>query len=364
MTSKRKWSYDERHVKRPRAQIPQPGHYSCPVGSAYIHIHGQRIRIKVLLDSGSNVFLINERLVDQHEIPYEERKDPVPIVGFDGAAAPSAGKRYTHPLSLEIGNRHMSEVACEIGESKYGMIIPFGWWYEEHHMSNVGSPDKWQFEHDDCKYHCNITEDPDITVEWDDMVVYDPRAQYIGRIEWVAPYRMVNRVQAGEEGKVKLIPDLPDEYQNFKSLFQPATAEKLPPRRTFDHAINLEKGAKPPWGPIYPLSEKQLKALREYLEKMMKEKKITRSDSPAGAPILFVPKPDGRLRLVVDYRNLNKITIHDKYPLPLMNKLRDRVKDAKIFTKLNLKDGYHLIRIKKGDEWKTAFRTRYGLYQY
>ena len=91
---------------------------------------------------------------------------------------------------------------------------------------------------------------------------------------------------------------------------------------------------------------------------------ISPSKSPAGAPILFVPKPDGRLRLVVDYRELNEVTIHNKYPIPMMVKLKDLVKDAHIFTKLELKDGFHLIRIRKGYESKTAFRTRYGLYEY
>ena len=90
---------------------------------------------------------------------------------------------------------------------------------------------------------------------------------------------------------------------------------------------------------------------------MLKQGKISESKSPAGAPILFVPKPDGSIRLCVDYRQLNKLTIANKYPLPLMTELRDRVAGATIFTKLDLKDGYHLLRIKEGDEWKTAFRT-------
>jgi len=97
---------------------------------------------------------------------------------------------------------------------------------------------------------------------------------------------------------------------------------------------------------------------------MLKEGKISPSKSPAGAPILFVPKPDGRLRLVVDYRGLNKVTVHNKYPIPLMTELKDQVREAQICTKLDLKDGLHLIRIRKGDKWKTAFQTRYGHYQY
>jgi len=96
----------------------------------------------------------------------------------------------------------------------------------------------------------------------------------------------------------------------------------------------------------------------------MPEGKIADSESPYGAPILFVPKPDRSLRLCVDYRSLNKLTMLNKDPLPLMDERRDRVTGTKVFTKLDLKDGYHLIRMRKGDEHKTASHTRYGQYEY
>jgi len=134
-------------------------------------------------------------------------------------------------------------------------------------------------------------------------------------------------------------------------------------RRTFDHAINFKEGAEAPWGPIYPISAHHLNELDMYLMKMMAEGKIADSESPYSALILFVPKPDRSLRLV-DYRNLNKLMILNKYPLPLMDELRDRVAGAKVFPKLDLKDRYHLIRMRKGDEHKTAFRTRYGQCEY
>jgi hypothetical protein len=142
-------------------------------------------------------------------------------------------------------------------------------------------------------------------------------------------------------------------------------ADALLPHRTFDHAIDLKDGTDPPWGPIYALSTVELKALHEYLDEMLRTGKIRPSKSLAGAPILFIPKAHGKgLRLCIDYRGLNKITVLNRYPLPLMNELRDRVQGAKLFTKIDLKAGYNLIRIRTGDEWKTAFRTRYGHYEY
>ena len=97
---------------------------------------------------------------------------------------------------------------------------------------------------------------------------------------------------------------------------------------------------------------------------MISQGKIVLSKSPAGAPILFVPKKNGKLQLCIDYRKLNNVTVKNKYPLPLMDPLREQVKGATIFTKHDLRDGYYLIRIREGDEWKTAFRTQYGQFEY
>jgi len=150
---------------------------------------------------------------------------------------------------------------------------------------------------------------------------------------------------------------VPKPYWQYKELFEEKKAKMLAPRRTFDHAINLKDGAEPPLGPIYPMSAHQLNEPDKYVKRMLAEGKIADSESPCGALILFVPKPDGSLRLCVDYRNLNTLTILNKYLLPLMDELRDRIVGAKVFTKLDLKDGYPLIQMRKGDEHKTAFGT-------
>lgn len=112
------------------------------------------------------------------------------------------------------------------------------------------------------------------------------------------------------------------------------------------------------------MSRDELKALSEYLKENLANGFIRRSSSPAAAPILFVKKKDGSLRLCVGYRGLNKITVKNRYPLPLINELMDRLSSAKVYTKLDIRNAYHRIRIAKGDEWKTAFRTKYGLFEY
>jgi len=157
---------------------------------------------------------------------------------------------------------------------------------------------------------------------------------------------------------------IPSEYDDFHDVFYPSEEKALPPHSTLEHRIDLVDDARPPWGPIYPLSESELQTLRTYLKDSEAKGWIRPSTSPAGAPILFVPKKGGKLRLCVDYRALNQLTRKDRTPLPLMSEILDRLQGARIFTKLDLKDAYHRIRIRAGDEWKTAFRTRYGHYEY
>jgi len=217
---------------------------------------------------------------------------------------------------------------------RYDLIIPSGWWHDEHPLKNIADPSKWVFEETQSHAHIDDEAVADL-FEWDETVAYDEEVQYVRRIE------------QEEEGGVEL-ETLAKPYWQYKELFKEKNAKMLALRRTFHHAINLKDGAEPPWGPIYPRSAYQLNELDKYLKRMLAEGKIADSESPYGAPILFVPKPDGILWLCVDYRNLNKFTILNKYPLLLMDGLRDPVAGAKVFTKLDLKDGYHLIRMRKG----------------
>ena len=159
-------------------------------------------------------------------------------------------------------------------------------------------------------------------------------------------------------------PELPKEFAAFADVFA-SDAQAKPQRPTgAEHAIELEEGKKPPFQPLYNLSNKELEVLREYLATALKNGWIQRSESEAGAPILFVPKKDGTLRLCVDYRGLNAITVKNRCPLPLIGETLDRLARARFFTKLDLKDAYYRIAIRRGDEWKTAFRTRYGHFEY
>jgi hypothetical protein len=153
-------------------------------------------------------------------------------------------------------------------------------------------------------------------------------------------------------------------YKDFADVFEKNKANQLPEHRPYDYPIDLEEGQSPPFGPIYGLSELELQALRDYLTKNLAKGFIWHSKSLAGAPILFVKKKDDSLRLCVDYRGLNKITKKNRYPLPLISSLLDRLCTGKIFTKIDLRGAYNLLRIHLGDEWKITFYTCYGHFEY
>ena len=157
---------------------------------------------------------------------------------------------------------------------------------------------------------------------------------------------------------------LPHAYSDFVDVASDPGEQGLPPTSRAEHAIELLPGKTAPFGPLYPLSGRELEALRIYLNDALEKGWIQKSESSAGAPILFVPKKDGTLRLCVDYRGLNKVTIKNRYPLPLINEILDRLSGAIVFTKLDLRDAYHRLPIKPSDRWKTAFRTRYGQFEY
>ena len=167
--------------------------------------------------------------------------------------------------------------------------------------------------------------------------------------------------------KLAETPDLsnvPSEYHEFANVFSKNKAETLPLHYLYNLKINLEEGAQPPVSPIYSLSASEQEALKEFIEENLNTGFIRPTSSPHGAPVLFIKKKDGSLRLCVDFRRLNRISKKDHYPLPLISDLLDSPHKAQVYSKIDLRHAYHLVRIADGDEWKTAFRTRYESFEW
>lgn len=164
---------------------------------------------------------------------------------------------------------------------------------------------------------------------------------------------------------------VPKEFMGFRFVFEEHALERLPQQKPWDHAIDIDEkveseileGKTPRKCKVYPLSPAEQVKLDKFLADHLRKGYIQKSMSPLASPFFFVKKKDGKLRPIQDYRYLNSITIKNQYPLPLIPDLIDKLKGAKIFFKFDVRWGYNNVQIKKGDEWKAAFKTNRGLYE-
>ena len=164
---------------------------------------------------------------------------------------------------------------------------------------------------------------------------------------------------------IQQLDDIPNWIRkDYGTVLREELPPQMPPTRSVDHQIPLKPDMSPPFKGIFRLSQLELRELKRQLDQLLKDGKIKPSTSPYGAPVLFVKKKDGKLRMCIDYRALNSQTIQNRYALPRIDELFDRLHGAKVFSKLDLTSGYYQIAINPKDRYKTAFRTRYGHYEF
>jgi hypothetical protein len=157
---------------------------------------------------------------------------------------------------------------------------------------------------------------------------------------------------------------VPPQYHKWKKVFSEEEAKRYLQHQPWDIAIDLIEGAPKTLDcKIYPLTLVEQGKLDKYIKENLEKGYIRPSKSPYSSPFFFVGKKDGKSRPVVDYRKLNSFTVPDRYPLPLIQELVDKVWDARLFSKMDVRAGYNNIRIKEGDEYKAAFKTNMGLFE-
>lgn len=340
----------------------------CFIIPLTLKFESRSIQVSALLDSGASACFIDKDFAERHKLPLVTKKIPVPVEVIDGRPLISGDVvQETKPLSISLEG-HQSSVIFNVIKSPSSSVILGLSWLDRYNPDIDWNTRKLTFQ-------SNSSTSPH-SIDIPDQAVLGRHRTRVSKTPvplMVGARTFMKAAKQGTMFAIYAIPvaesihrtnSLPIQYEEYQDVFEKKNADMLPQHRPYDCAIELQEGAQPPFGPIYGLSQNELAALREYLDENLAKNFIRHSKSPAGAPILFVKKKDGSLRMCVDYRGLNKITIKNRYPLPLISGLLDQLGAAKIYTKIDLRGAYNLVRIKEGDEWKTAFRTRYGHFEY
>jgi hypothetical protein len=215
--------------------------------------------------------------------------------------------------------------------------------------------------------------DDDLDNEVDDIIIEGDDRVFMAMVHLVDPHHFVHASSTvsgrlaeafAKNSELKGFEDIvPMSLHTYANVFSETAFDSLPERCKWDHAIELEREPSPRFCKVYPMTLTEQMEMDAFLEEALATGCIRQSKSPLGAPVFFIKKKDGKLCFVQDYRALNAITRKNRYPLPLINDLIHRLKDARYFTKLDVCWGYNNVHICKGDEWKAAFRTNRGLFE-
>ena len=319
------------------------------------------VQVRGLIDCGATWNFVSQDLVTRHSFSVTGSR-PQGAKTIDGTPLRIYRSHTLQVRTVDIDNRESIEDETVYGADMYGidLILDLPWLY------SVNPDVDWRKQEWRLRENLNaepisivsgsrdvgkmITApsrselQPDIclidAVKFADLAFVENAQTFIVKIDDLCADGMLAGVVIDNE--------IPSQFSEFEDVFSEQKANTLAEHGPQDHAIDIN-GREPPFGPIYNLSVTELEVLRKYIDEHLEKGFITPSISPARAPILFVKKLDGSLRLCVDY------PIKNRYPLPLISEALDRLSRAKIFTKLDIRAAYNQIRIRKGDEWKTAF---------
>ncbi|SJL05728.1 uncharacterized protein ARMOST_09064 [Armillaria ostoyae] len=328
--------------------------------------HPITIQAKALLDSGCTRSSIHRDTVKKYGIPVQKTASPIPVYNADGSRN-KAGEITTYAeLRLKIGG-HSERIDLAVTDLGSKEIFLGHDWLVRHNPSINWATGNVTFTCCQCAGNRFVLPDADPDDEWEleegeTILAID----FEEAIEIHAVHKANELAAKANEGKEKKTFEqmVPESYRDFKDLFAKDNFDDLPVRKPWDHAIELVPNAKNTLDcKVYPLNPIEQKELDKFLDENLASGRIKPSKSPMASPFFFVKKKNGTLRPVQDYRKLNEMTIKNRYPLPLISELMDKLGSAKYFTKLDVRWGYNNVCIKKDDEWKAAFRTNRRLFE-
>ena len=351
------------------------GHFRVPVQLRVAD--GRILRATAMIDSGADGIFLDRKFVAEHKIGRVGIARPIKVLSIDGS--PNLAGAITEVANVQMiaaGGEHTEYLRClitDLGNDQMILGLP---WLQKH------NPDI-DWDSGEVLLGSGQQSAESGANPWDENTRFRrvsatrlQRRQWWkeGKLEstsdevWLAAgftYSTLIAEEANREKRARTFEEIvPPQYRDFPKVYSEEEASRLPEHAPHDHAIDLKPGA-PDFhrSKNYPLAPEEARAVEDFISENEAKGYITKSNSPYAAPVFFVKKKDGKLRLIQDYRWLNEWTVKNVYPLPLSTDIVNRLAGAKYFTKFDVRWGYHNVRIKEGDEWKAAFTTHKGLYE-
>ncbi|KAF9799016.1 hypothetical protein IEO21_10631 [Rhodonia placenta] len=326
-----------------------------------------------MVDSGATTKFINKCFITKNRVRTRKFKEPIPLYNIDGTLNKDGSISEVAVLQMQIGDHVEKTVFTVMDIGPEDVIVGLDWLRE--HNPEID----WEsgsLKLSQCSETCSTRKTgrmeqaatardmgvrPTARRPWEQGITLPGAPQL-----FIAAGHTYSQLFIEKEIKKKVVKtteeSVPEQYHEFLKVFSKEASERLPERKPYDHAIELVPGYSTFHSKVYPLSNNEQEELDKFLKEQLAKGYIRESKSPISSPF-FIKKKEGTLRPIQDYRQLNTITVKNRYPLPLIAKMVDKLCGTTLFTKFDVRWGYNNIRIKAGDEWKAAFVTNRGLYE-